>query len=145
MKDERNGGKLMANEPKSHPQILIVEDNSFINELIKLVFEKIINWRTTTVENGVSAVEAWDKGDFDVILMDLKLPLMDGIEATRRIREHEKRSGRKHTPIIAFTALVHKNYRQECAEAGFDDFIGKPTSLNKVIDTIKKHLPASLA
>ncbi|WP_051361309.1 response regulator [Desulfuromonas sp. TF] len=131
----------MGNDPGRHPQILIVEDDSLIRELMKRIVEIEDHWQPTVVKSGANAVEAWENGDFDVILMDLRMPEIDGIEATKRIREHEKRSGRKRTPIIAFTVMVGEEYRQKCDEAGMDDFIEKPGNIKNVVGTIYKHLP----
>jgi two-component system, sensor histidine kinase and response regulator len=135
---------MAANELRHPPQILIVEDDPSIKNLMEMIVKKEDRWQPTTVECGKNAVEAWHTGVFDVILMDLRMPSMDGIEATKKIREQEKRSGRKYTPIIAFTALVDDDTRQKCIEAGFDDFIIKPANLRNVIDTISKHLLASV-
>ena len=99
------------------------------------------HWKPTKVHCGEHALEAWDKVEFDVILMDIRLSGMDGIETTRRIREQEKRSGRKPTPIIAFTAIPEENTRKECTDAEIDDFIYKPFRIETVIDTIYRHLP----
>jgi len=131
----------MTNDTGRHPQILIAEDDSLIRELMKRIVEIEDHWKPTVVASGAYAVEAWENGDFDVILMDLRMPEIDGIEATRQIREHEKRSGRKRTPIIAFTVMVGEEYRRKCNEAGMDDYIEKPGNMKKVVDTIYKHLP----
>jgi CheY-like chemotaxis protein len=108
---------------------------------MKRIVEIEDHWQPTAVNSGAHALEAWENCDFDVILMDLRMPEIDGIEATKRIREHEKRSGRKRTPIIAFTVMVGEEYRQKCDEAGMDDFIEKPGNIKKVVGTIYKHLP----
>jgi CheY-like chemotaxis protein len=133
----------MTNESKIH-RILIVEDDQLIKVVMKYVFEKA-KWSTLSVTNGVDAIEAWENGNFDLILMDLRMTSMGGIETTMRIREIERQSGRKHTPIIAFTAMVTNDQRKECLEAGFDDFIGKPTKSDDIINTIKRHLSGSLS
>jgi CheY-like chemotaxis protein len=133
----------MTNESKIH-RILIVEDDQLIKVVMKYVFEKA-KWSTLSVTNGVDAIEAWENGNFDLILMDLRMTSMGGIETTMRIREIERQSGRKHTPIIAFTAMVTSDQRKECLEAGFDDFIGKPTKSDDIINTIKRHLSGSLS
>ena len=126
-----------------HPQILIVEDDSLISELMKRIVEIEDHWQPTNVNSGIHAVEAWDNGNFDVILMDLRMPLMDGIEATKQIREQESLSGRRRTPIIAFTVMTEYDYRQKCIEVGMDDFIEKPGNIQKFVETIYKHLPDS--
>lgn len=132
----------MPNRSKYHPQILIVEDESLISELIKRILENEDHWRPTAVNCGEHAIEAWDKGAFDVILMDCRMPGIDGFEATKHIRELERRSGRKHTPIIAFTVLDTVEIRQKCKEVGMDDFIAKPYNIKDIIETIYRHLPS---
>lgn len=131
----------MTNTFGRHPQILIVDDDSLISELMKRIIELEDNWQPTTVKCGKRAVETWNKGHFDVILMDLRMPGMDGIEATKQIRENEKRSGLSRTPIIAFTVMTDVESRQKCIEAGMDDFIEKPGSIQEVVESIYRHLP----
>ena len=135
-----NGGD-MVDEPRHKPQILIVEDDPTTCELMAQLIGNENHWEPTTLNCGKDAIEAWNDGHFDVILMDLRMPEIDGIEATKQIREHEKRSGRKRTPIIAFTVMVGEEYRRKCDEAGMDDYIEKPGNMKKVVDTIYKHLP----
>ena len=134
-----NGGD-MVNEPRHKPQILIVEDDPTTCELMAQLIGNENHWEPTTLNCGKDAIEAWNDGHFDVILMDLRMAEMDGIEATKKIREHERRSGRKRTPIIAFTGLVSNGDRQECVDAGFDDFIAKPASLQKIIQVIDRYV-----
>jgi len=130
----------MEDEPKHHPQILIVDDELNISELMTRILETEGHWQTTAVNCGEHAVEAWNNSDFDLILMDLIMPEMCGLEATKRIRDLERRSGRKRTPIIAFTVRVSDSDREDCINAGCDDFIAKPFNFRTVIDTIHKHL-----
>lgn len=130
----------MGKNFKHHPSILIVEDDPAIRDLMALVIESEDHWKPTKVHCGEHAVEAWDKAEFDVILMDLRLSGIDGIETTKRIREQERRSGLKPTPVIAFSAIPEENTFKECAYAGIDDFIYKPFRIQDVIDTIYKHL-----
>jgi CheY-like chemotaxis protein len=131
---------IMSKQPFKTPLILIVEDDELIKEVIRIALKKEKGWETVSVGCGPHAIEAWDHSEFDLIIMDLRLPLMSGIESARKIRELEKNSRRRHTPIIAFTALVDKQCRQECFDAGFDDFIPKPTKLKQLINTISKHI-----
>ena len=94
---------------------------------------------------AASAIEAWIRGDFDVILMDVRLPDMDGIEVTGRIREMERLLGRKRTPIIAFSALPGQEKRQKFLASGFNDFITKPAKMREVIDSVYRQLPEAPA
>jgi CheY-like chemotaxis protein len=106
-----------------------------------LVLGREDHWQPVTVPDGASAIQTWSAGNVDVILMDVKLPDMDGIEVTRRIRAAEKSSQRRHTPVIAFSAMTSKECRQQCLDAGVDDFLAKPTDMKTLIETIHKHLP----
>jgi CheY-like chemotaxis protein len=89
------------------------------------------------VENGALAIEAWANGDFDIILMDVQMPEMDGMEATRAIRREEARTGRARTPIIALTANAMSHQVAEYAEVGMDAHVPKPIDRRKLFTTIK--------
>jgi len=81
--------------------------------------------RVTVVENGRLAVDAAQAGSFDLVLMDVEMPVLDGFEATRLIRQHEQQTG-QHLPIIAMTAHAMAGDRQRCLESGMDDYLAKP-------------------
>jgi CheY-like chemotaxis protein len=129
----------MAFTSRSKPQILIAEDNPQLRVLMRAMIDN--HWTTKIVNCGPSAIAAWKEGNFIAILMDIRMPSMDGYEVTRQIREEEKESGRRHVPIIAFTALATKEARLKCQEVGFDGFIAKPARMRDVIDTIYKSIP----
>lgn len=106
-------------------KVLVVEDNA--------VNQKIATWRlqklgheVTVVENGNDALLAAERVAFDLILMDVQMPDMDGCEVTRLIRERETSTGDRHAYIVAMTALVLKNDADACLQAGMDDFMSKP-------------------
>jgi two-component system CheB/CheR fusion protein len=105
--------------------------------LIKLLSK----WEHTveTVEDGSEAVEKWKSGRFDLILMDVEMPGMDGIEATRRIREAEK-GGESRTPIIALTAHAFINDRDRLLTQGFDGYVSKPLDIHALLEEIKRCL-----
>jgi len=88
-------------------------------------------------ENGVEAIKKWEASTYDCILMDIKMPLVDGIEATEIIREHEK--GGAYTPIIALTAQIDDVTREKCLKAELDDFIAKPVTLDELTEVLKKY------
>ena len=131
----------MADWQEKGPRILIVEDDQSIQTLMGLVLSREDHWQPVSVPDGASAIQTWGTGNVDVILMDVKLPGMDGIEVTRRIRAAEKSSHRGHTPVIAFSAVATKECRQQCLDAGVDDFLAKPTNMKTLVETIHKHLP----
>lgn len=104
--------------------VLLVEDN-VINQQVAAGLLERMGHRVELVENGRHAIEAWRDGNFDVILMDWQMPIMDGTEATRAIRQEEASTG-GHIPIIAMTAAAMKGDREQCLAAGMDDYVSKP-------------------
>ncbi|AMO70205.1 response regulator [Zhongshania aliphaticivorans] len=120
--------------------VLIVEDNP-INQL--LVSKILRRWGMTTVttDNGAEALIAIEKQRFDIILMDLQMPVMDGFEATQAIRRHAQY---RHTPIIALTANNFKDDSDYCFRVGMNDFLSKPVSLTNLKEKIRFWLSKSL-
>lgn len=88
--------------------------------------------RVTVVENGRVALDAITKDDFDVILMDIQMPEMDGFASTAAIRQREKSRGGGHIPILAMTAHAMTGDRERCLAAGMDGYISKPISLQEL-------------
>ena len=110
-------------------KILLAEDNE-INRILAVDFLRAKGHEVRSVENGREAVEALRQEAFDLVLMDARMPEMDGIEATRRIRSGE--SGDPHVPIVALTAYALKGDRERFIEAGMDDYISKPLDLDEL-------------
>jgi PAS domain S-box-containing protein len=119
-------------------QILLVEDNATNSELGLAQLQKL-GYQGTAVSNGAEAIRAAEKGSFDLILMDCEMPVMDGFEATHRIRT----SIHSGIPIIAVTADAMPADRERCLSAGMDDYISKPVELWCLRDVLSKWLPAS--
>jgi two-component system, sensor histidine kinase len=118
-------------------KILIVEDNIVNQELVKENFEKI-GFQVVLANNGAEAVDEFDKDEFDVILMDLMMPVMDGVEATKQIRAKEEGKDKK-VPIIALTANnVFENVKQICYKVGMDRYATKPMDMNEIIKYLKE-------
>ena len=105
-------------------KILLVEDG-FINREVAIGFLEMGNHQISTAENGLEALKILETETFDVILMDLEMPEMDGLQATRAIRQIEEGTG-EHVPIIAMTAHAVDGYRDRCREAGMDGYLTKP-------------------
>ena len=105
--------------------VLAAEDHPTNRKVLELLLEPT-GVHCRFVENGQEAVEAWREQDWDVILMDVQMPVMDGLAATRAIRSEEAFGGRRRTPIIALTANALQHQQDEYAAAGMDDFVGKP-------------------
>jgi len=115
-------------------KILLAEDNEANQFLIKAI-SKTKNWTIEVVDNGEQAVEKYKQEEFDLILMDVQMPVMNGYEATKLIREIENDKG-THIPIIALTAYAMKSDKDLCMEAGMDDYISKPFKRQQFLDTI---------
>jgi len=121
----------VATEEAGGFSVLLVEDNPVNQELAKRLLERESH-RVTIANNGAEAVDLFDSGHFDVILMDMQMPVMGGIEATETIRSHEMRRSwvvsREFRPvyIIAMTANVMASDRERCIEAGMNDYVAKP-------------------
>ncbi len=105
--------------------VLVAEDNS-INQLVARRILAKGGHTCEVVEDGLRAIEAVQRGGFDVVLMDCQMPRMDGFEATRRIREWEKTAGRPAVHVIALTANAMKGDRERCIQAGMNDYLSKP-------------------
>jgi len=113
-------------------KILLVEDN-LLNQRIVLFSLKKFNHVVTIANNGLEAVEKFKSEEYDVILMDIMMPVMDGLEATLKIREVEETNKTcKRTPIIALTANTMDNDRNKCLSYGMDEFMSKPFDIEKL-------------
>ena len=118
--------------------ILLVEDN-FSNQQIIILYLKNEVKKIDVAFNGKEALDKFGKTKYDLILMDVQMPIMDGFKATRKIREVEK-STNTHTPIIAVTANAFPEDKEKCLASGMDDYISKPFQPEDLIRKIKKHL-----
>ena len=122
-------------------KILLAEDNP-VNQKVAVRFLQKKGHTVVVAESGKKALDAWRKQTFDIILMDIQMPEMDGFEATARIREHEK-STSKHIPIIALTAHAMVGDRERCLAAGLDDYVSKPIDADDLFAAIQRLLPAA--
>ena len=116
--------------------VLLAEDNLVNQKLaVKLLERK--GHVVAIAENGREALNLASQKDFDVILMDVQMPEMDGLDATQAIRKRELSTG-KHVPIIAMTAHVMKGDEERCLAIGMDGYVAKPIDVNVLMDTIYK-------
>jgi CheY-like chemotaxis protein len=109
----------------AHKNILLAEDNP-ANALVATTLLEEFGCRFEVASSGCDAIVKWQTGEFDLIMMDVQMPDMDGFEATRRIRERERTLNLRRTPILAMTAHALKGDREKCLQAGMDDYIAKP-------------------
>ncbi len=133
-----DAGAPEASTPAS--AILVAEDNE-INRLVAARTLERLGYRVECVKNGVEAVDAWTRGSFAAVLMDCQMPVMDGFEATARIRAAE--GDRRHTPIIALTASALAGDRERCLAAGMDDYVAKPMTVEELAEVTARWLPAA--
>jgi CheY-like chemotaxis protein len=119
--------------------VLAAEDNP-INQVVLRTLLQQIGVEPLVVETGEEAVQAWEAGVYDLILMDIQMPKMDGPAATRAIRAREAATGRARTPIIALTANVMTHQIETYLAEGMDGFVAKPIAIGDLYATIERCL-----
>ena len=143
---QANQNPTLPTSTDSGMRILLAEDG-LVNQQVAMGLLRRMGHDVELAENGVLAVDAWRERKFDIILMDLQMPEMDGIEATQVIRQEEiERVGQHtntHIPIIAMTAAAMKGDRERCLEAGMDDYISKPINANQLQQLLETYAPSS--
>jgi CheY-like chemotaxis protein len=132
---------LPTNVAGSLLRVLVVEDNQ-VNQLLVTTILAKAGMRAEVAANGVEAVQAVHARNFDVILMDMQMPEMDGLEATRRIRRLGAMG--RAVPIIAMTANAMQEDRRRCLEAGMNDFVAKPIDSAELLRKIAAHCRAEI-
>ena len=126
-------------ESKRRLRILLAEDNRVNQKLATKLLEKM-GHSVSVAEDGKKALDAIVHGTFDLVMMDVQMPVLDGCEATKIIRTEEKITGR-HIPIVAMTAHAMKGDREMCLEAGMDGYVSKPINLPELYETIDNLFP----
>ena len=129
----------MAQLPGGGARILLVEDNP-VNREVALGMLENLGCTVVVAENGWLAIEAMNEPDFDAILMDCQMPVMDGFTATGEIRRREAAHGAQRLPIIALTANAMEGDRERCLRAGMDDFLSKPFSQRQLLSHLSRWL-----
>jgi signal transduction histidine kinase/ligand-binding sensor domain-containing protein/DNA-binding response OmpR family regulator len=127
--------------PECPLHILIAEDNP-VNQRLTMAMVQQLGHQPTLASNGAEALAKWKAESFDLILMDVQMPEMDGFKATYYVREEERVSG-NHVPIIALTAHAMSGDRERCLEAGMDDYVSKPVSRISLSQAIAAYAPQS--
>lgn len=123
-------------EKKSSIHVLLVDDSQINRYLLINVLEQQ-SYKVDTACDGLEALDKIKKSNYNVVLMDIQMPVMDGFEATIKIRENEKETG-KHLPIIALTAHAYEEDEKKCLESGMDGYVSKPIDYGKLFSLIEK-------
>ena len=119
---------------------LLAEDNA-VNQFVARAMLERLGWHVTVVENGQEALDALDGADFDVVILDCQMPVLDGYNAARAIRSLTGPKGR--LPIVAMTASALEEDRQRCFDAGMDEFIAKPITKDIVGEALNRVVSAA--
>ncbi len=130
--------------PRFSARVLVAEDNP-VNEMVAREFLERLGCTVVSVANGEQAVQAIGEQHFDLVFMDCQMPVMDGISATRQIRSIEARRRLPRLPILALTAHTLAISQDECIEAGMDDYVAKPFSLDDLVRAIRPFVDPTVA
>nr|WP_121273384.1 response regulator [Pedobacter schmidteae] len=126
--------KLSADFSANYPCTLLIAEDKIINQLVIVNILNRLGYKPHVVKNGEEAIEAVNEKDYDIVLMDMQMPVMDGLVATRLIRKKQI----KQPVIIALTANALKADEQDCLDAGMNDYIAKPIRLEDLMDKLEK-------
>lgn len=129
----------MTAQPQTKPIILLVEDNPIQLRISKAYAEKL-GVEVTAVSNCREAIESLDKRKYALILMDWRMPEIDGIQCTRSIRDVDAKNG-LHTPIVALTARAMSGDKERCLAAGMDDYLAKPFTTAQLREVMARWIP----
>jgi CheY-like chemotaxis protein/HPt (histidine-containing phosphotransfer) domain-containing protein len=132
---EKGGELVRANGDASSVRILLAEDNA-VNQRVALRLLRRLGYRADVASNGLEAVEALRRQPYDVVLMDVHMPEMDGFEATAEIRRMEGTT--RHTAIVAITANAMAGDRDACLRAGMDDYVSKPIRTDELCAVLER-------
>jgi len=133
------GGPSLATREVPLPpmRVLMAEDSPINQRTLQLMLQKM-GQEVIIVDNGEKAVERWRQGGIDLIIMDIRMPIMDGVEATALIRREEEQSG-GHTPIIALTADALSGVEKRLLASGFDHYLTKPLQMRELREVLQRH------
>ncbi|OGL42691.1 MAG: hypothetical protein A2161_09950 [Candidatus Schekmanbacteria bacterium RBG_13_48_7] len=134
-----NDPKNVMENSKEKIHILLVEDNIVNQKVAARILERF-GYTSDVVSNGIEAIDILEKKKYDIVLMDIQMPLMDGFEATKIIRDPESKVINHTVPIIAMTAHALKGDRDKCLDAGMNDYVSKPTRPSELKEVITRQL-----
>ena len=129
--------KISAN---FHGKHALVADDYIINQELTKEMMEIMGCVVDVAENGFETLDKYQKNNYDIIMMDVQMPEMDGYEVTRKIRELEKSTGKSRITIIAITANAMPGDQEKCLDAGMDDYISKPIRGENLENILTKYL-----
>ena len=135
-------GHAVAESIPRNVRILLAEDNAS-NQLVAMAMLKRLGYKADVAANGREALEALSRFSYDLVLMDCQMPEMDGLEATRRIRNSTSGALNPQTTIIAMTANVMQGDRELCLRAGMTDYLAKPVQLKDLAQMLERWLPSA--
>jgi CheY-like chemotaxis protein len=124
-------------------RILVAEDNP-VNQIVAVKCLEKFGYRADAVANGLEAIRALETTTYDLVLMDVQMPEMDGFEATKKIRDPSSAVRNHAIPIVAMTANAMKGDRERCLEVGMDDYVSKPVKSAELAEKIEKRLSSSV-
>ncbi|MDE3059764.1 MAG: response regulator [Pseudomonadota bacterium] len=127
-------------EAEHAPTILLAEDNE-ANRLVATTILDTLGYHCEVAHTGEEVLEKIKQHSFDLVLMDVQMPVLDGYKATRIIREDEARQHKRKLPIIGLTAHVLAGDKEKCLQAGMDDYIAKPFHTDDLQDKLQQYIP----
>jgi CheY-like chemotaxis protein len=134
--ESRTRDAVAAGSDDQRPLRVLAADDNRVNQLVLKTLLQQIGLEPVLVDDGQAALDAWEAQDWDLILMDMQMPVMDGLTATQHIRARERDKGLRRTPIIALTADAMSHQIASYKAAGMDDFVAKPIDAAKLFEAI---------
>ncbi len=128
--------------PRLAARVLLAEDNQINQKLLRIKLEEF-GLAVDTAADGAEAVEMFERGRYDLVLMDVSMPVLDGVEATQRMLEIEGRRSWGHTPIVALTAHALRGDREKLLQAGMDDYLPKPIDFRSLYQLLRRYVAAA--
>lgn len=139
LSERRRSERGQEGMPLLHGRVLLVEDNA-VNRMVAQRMLGGTGLSISTAENGEQALVMLETEVFDCVLMDIQMPVLDGLEATRQLRQRERATGRRRTPVVALTANALAGERERCLAAGMDDYLSKPFQRRTLLHVVARYL-----
>ena len=143
MRSDETAPPAADSEP-ARKRLLLVEDNDVNRMVVKMMLAGE-GFDIAEAADGNAAIDALSVSQFDIVLMDVSMPVMDGLEATRQLRSVENRDGAQRTPVIGLTAHAMESDVKQCFDAGMDDYLAKPVRKDALLAAIRRRLDAARA